>query len=373
MTENSNGNGKEGGDAQEGGDAISRILKNRVSWLADSGPDNDIAISTRIRFARNLEGAPFPVRARRNQLKEILETVRAAAADAKIFDGSFEFDVSALRPIDKKVLFERRLISRELMTERGDSGLIISLDESRGVMINEEDHIRLQSMGPGLQLKEALEKITAMDNALSSRLPIAFSERLGFLTSCPTNVGTGMRASVMLHLPGLVLTGQIAAVVHGAGKLGMAVRGIFGEGTDNLGNLFQVSNQSTLGESEDQITERLETVIRQIINHEKNVRQSLLDRKQNFLLNHVGRAYGTLRHAYIISSDETLNSLSALRLGVDMGMFSSVDIHTVNELFLTIQPAHLQKYADKELVSEDRDVFRASLLRDKLRSVEKKS
>jgi protein arginine kinase len=316
---------------------------------------------------------PFPIKAKHDDLARAMGAVRLAVQKSNCFDDYINFELNKISDLDRRALFERRLISREFVDARPETGLVVSTDEIFGIMINEEDHVRVQAMKPGFQLKEAWEAINIVDDKLSEELPFAFSSELGFLTSCPTNVGTGMRASVMMHLPGLSLSGQIHAVIQGVSKLGLAVRGIFGEGSDNLGNLYQVSNQSTLGESEEQIIERLSTVIKQVITHEKNSRQSLLEKRQNFLLNHVGRAYGILRHAYIISSEESLNSLSALRLGVDLGMFSSVDIHTVNELFVIIQPAHLQKYAQKELSSEERDIFRASLVRDRLRMIDNKN
>ena len=235
-------------------------------------------------------------------------------------------------------------------------------------MINEEDHLRIQALSPGFQLESVWQRINQFDDVLASRIPYAFDPRLGFLTSCPSNLGTGMRASVMLHLPGLVMAGQIAAVKQALGKLGLAVRGFYGEGSENFGNLFQISNQSTLGESEPQILERISSIVKQIIIHEKQSRQVLLDQKQSFLLNQVGRAYGILRHGYMISSEEALNSLSALRLGVDMKMFSSVDIHTVNELFLNVQPSHLQIAEHKELSQEERDTARATLIRETLKA-----
>jgi protein arginine kinase len=235
-------------------------------------------------------------------------------------------------------------------------------------MINEEDHLRIQALCPGLQLLKVWEQINKLDSELEKALPYAYDSQLGYLTSCPTNVGTGMRASVMLHLPGLILTGKINAAIQGVNKLGLAVRGIFGEGTDNRGNLFQVSNQSTLGESEIQIIERLNTVITQLIMYEKNCRSSLLKDKKYFLLDHVGRSYGILRHSYTLSSEEALNSLSDIRTGVDMGMFNSIDLHTVNKLLITINPAHLQKFAQKELSSQERDIFRAALVRKQLKN-----
>ena len=352
---------------------IDALLKRKVGWLADSGPEDDIAISTRIRLARNLVDAPFPIAAMKDALCNVRDTVSDAIRSSGVLTSPLEFDMEQLSELDRKALLERRLISREFLHGRPGSSLVVASDEALGVMINEEDHLRIQALRPGLQLKEVWAQINEFDDALSRTLPFAFEKGLGFLTSCPTNVGTGMRSSVMLHLPGLVLSGQINAVIQGVNKLGLAVRGFFGEGTENLGNLYQISNQSTLGESEEQILERLSAVITQIISHEKSARGTLMDKRQNFLLNHVGRAYGILKHAYLISSEESLNSLSALRLGVDMGMFSSVDIRTVNELFVLVQPAHLQRYAEKELDSEGRDSVRATIIRERLRSHDKRS
>ncbi|OGV51912.1 MAG: protein arginine kinase [Lentisphaerae bacterium GWF2_52_8] len=351
---------------------VEELLKNRVSWLADSGPEDDIAISSRIRLARNLDGIPFPIVAEPDQLLSVISAVKLATERASALADPLEFDMKSLCDIDRHMLLERRLVSRDFLSDCQRSGLIVSQDETFSIMINEEDHLRLQAMRPGFQLHEVWDVIDALDDKLSSELPYVFDKNLGYLTSCPTNVGTGLRASVMLHLPGLVLSGQINAVIQGVAKLGLAVRGIFGEGTENLGNLYQVSNQSTLGESELQIIDRLEIIIRQIIGHEKNARHTLLEQRQNFLLDHVGRAYGILRHAYTISCEESLKSLSALRLGVDMGMFASLDIHTINELFLIVEPAHLQKFARRELESPERDIFRASLIRERLRSTDRK-
>ena len=351
---------------------IAKLLNNKVSWLADCGPNEDIAISSRIRLARNIQGHPFPTNASHRQLNEVMKSVSAAAMNINPGHEMLYFDMAEIGDLDRQILFERRLVSRDFIADREPRALIVAPDESFGIMINEEDHIRMQTMRSGFQLQQVWEEINRIDDTLSSIIPYAFDQELGYLTSCPTNVGTGIRASVMLHLPGLVLSDQINAVIQGVGKLGLAVRGIFGEGTKNLGNLFQVSNQSTLGETEQQIIQRLGNVSSHLSPHEKNARRGLLDSDQPFLLNHVGRAYGTLRHAYIINSEEALESLSALRLGVDLGMFSSIDLHTVNELFIIIHPAHLQKYAGKEIDSKERDVFRASMVREKLKNTDKR-
>jgi protein arginine kinase len=349
---------------------IETLLKHKVSWLADCGPDEDIAISSRIRLARNIEGAPFPIAASPEQMEQTRNAIEMAVNKSRCLGSSVvSFRMEELEELDKQVLFERRLVSNEFTGKESGASLFVRQDESSGVMINEEDHLRIQALRPGFQLDEVWKAINKLDAQLEKQLPYAYDSKLGYLTSCPTNVGTGLRASVMMHLPGLVLSGQINAAIQGISKLGMAVRGIYGEGTENLGNLFQVSNQSTLGESEEQILDRLGGVIKQLINHEKNARLSLLENNQYFLLDHVGRSYGVLRHAYVLSSEEALNSLSGIRIGVDMGMFSSVDLHTVNELFLIINPAHLQKFARKNLDQKERDVFRATLVRERLKNI----
>ncbi len=346
---------------------IEALVNHNVNWLDDRGPDADIAISSRIRLARNIANMPFPTVASSHDKMQVAVAVENAIAKSDNFgDNFFIYDIEQLTELDRHILLERRLVSREFIAARGGEVLVIKDDESRGVMINEEDHLRIQVLAPGFQLETVWKTINELDNQLSDSLPYVFDEQLGFLTSCPTNVGTGLRASVMLHLPALRLSGQINAAIQGISKLGLAVRGIFGEGSDNLGNLFQVSNQSTMGETEEQIIFRLSKVIRQIINHEKNARVHLMDKKRYFLLDHIGRAYGTLRHAYILSSAEALDSLSALRTGVDLGMFSSVDLRQVNELFKIIHSAHLQRFAGKELNQEERDIFRAKIVRDML-------
>ena len=346
---------------------INTLIKNRVSWLADSGPDDDIAISTRIRLARNLQDTPFPINASEDDLQKVVLATQIATEKSGCIKKPYFFTMRELDELDRAILFERRLVSLDFSAKPESSALILSRKEDLSIMINEEDHIRMQAIHSGFQLKSVWEKIDNLESALSQEIPFAFDDKLGFLTSCPTNVGTGMRASVMLHLPGLALANQMQPLIHGVNKLGLAVRGIFREKTENLGNLCQISNQSTLGESETDIIKRLEMVISQIISHEKNARNKLIETGKNFLLDNIGRAYGTLKSAYVISSKEALNSLSLLRLGVDMNIIRSLDIHTVNELFVHVQPAHLQKYAGKPLKQEERDIIRASLIREKLK------
>ena len=351
--------------------SIDQLLRSPVSFLADSGPEEDIALSSRIRLARNLAGRPFPAAASLESRQEVCELVSQAAAGSGVLGcpDCYSFDPAEMSPLDREILFERRLASRDFLERDGGTRLLVRADESSSIMVNEEDQLRIQTLRPGFQLDEVWRVINALDDELSAKLDCAFDDKLGYLTSCPTNVGTGMRASVMLHLPGLVLSGQIGPTIQGVAKLNLAVRGIFGEGTDNRGNLYQVSNQSTLGESETQIIERLNTVISQLIAQEKIARQQLILRDRFALLDHVGRSYGILRHAYRITTEEALNSLSGIRIGVDLGMFNTVDIKMVNELFLAINPAHLQKRAGKELSAPERDICRAALCRDKLKGI----
>jgi len=237
------------------------------------------------------------------------------------------------------------------------------------VMINEEDHLRMQALRPGLQLKQAWGAIDQVDSKLEKKLDYAFSTDLGYLTACPTNLGTGIRVSAMLHLPGLVLAEQVNQIIQAVNKLGLAVRGLYGEGTEALGNVFQVSNQMTLGEAEADIVERLNKVLSQIIEHEENARSMLLEKKPKAVYNHIGRAYGTLANAHSISSKETMNLLSMMKMGVDLGLFPDVERGLVDELFVVTQPAHLQKAHSEKLSAEERDLFRADMLRDRLREV----
>ena len=282
---------------------------------------------------------------------------------------AFSEAMDNLTALDKQILVERHLISREHAAKTAGSGLVLNREETFSVMINEEDHLRMQALRPGLQLRQAWNAIDQLDSALEKKLDYAFSNELGYLTACPTNLGTGIRVSAMLHLPGLVLAEHINPIIQSVNKLGLAVRGLYGEGTEALGNVFQVSNQMTLGENETTIVERLEKVLSQIIEHEENARQTLMEQKPKVVYNHIGRAYGTLANAHSITSKETMNFLSLLRLGVDMGVFPGTERSLVDELFLTTQPAHLQRKLSDKLSAEERDILRADMLRECLKNV----
>jgi protein arginine kinase len=333
------------------------------------GPHDRIVMSSRVRLARNIRDAAFPGWAKKPERIKVLESIRPAVETLPEMQNAFSESMDSLSALDKQILVERHLISREHAARSAGSGLVLNRDETLCVMINEEDHLRMQSLRPGLQMRQAWSVIDRVDSELEKRLNYAFNSELGYLTACPTNIGTGIRVSAMLHLPGLVLAEQINPIIQSVNKLGLAVRGLYGEGTEALGNVFQVSNQMTLGETEGAIVERLEKVLAQIIEHEENARASLLEKKAKMVYNHIGRAYGILANAHSISSKETMNLLSLMRLGVDVGVFPGVDRALVDELFILTQPAHLQKQHSEKLSAEERDLLRADMVRERLKHV----
>ncbi len=332
-------------------------------------PDDLIVLSSRVRLARNLRQLPFPGFAKKNDRVRVLETIRPAVESLPTMVDAFSATMDSLTNLDKQILVERHLISREHAAKSVGSGFVLNKEENLCVMINEEDHLRMQSLRPGLQIKEAWKAINQMDSTLEKKLDYAFSPELGYLTACPTNLGTGIRVSAMLHLPALVLSEQINQIVQAVNKLGLAVRGLYGEGTEALGNIFQVSNQMTLGELETDIVERLSKVVAQLIEHEQNARATLLEKKSKTVYNHIGRAYGILANAHSMSSKESMNLLSLMRLGFDLSLFQGADRILVDELFITTQPAHLQKRFTEKLTTEERDFLRADMMRDRLKDV----
>ncbi len=333
------------------------------------GPNDRIVMSSRVRLARNIKDAAFPGWAKKPERVRVLEIIRPAVEGLSEMKDGFSETMDNLTALEKQILVERHLISREHAAKSAGSGLVINPEETLAVMINEEDHLRMQALRPGLQIRQAWQALDRLDSELEQKLDYAFSNDLGYLTACPTNLGTGIRVSAMLHLPGLVLAEQINPIIQSVNKLGLAVRGLYGEGTEALGNVFQVSNQMTLGETETSIVERLEKVLAQIIEHEENARASLLEKKPKMVFNHIGRAYGILANAHCISSKETMNLLSLLRLGVEIGLFPKTDGALVDELFILTQPAHLQKTHSEKLSAEERDLLRADMLRERLKPV----
>src|SRR5947209_2402479 len=333
------------------------------------GPFDRIVMSSRVRLARNVKEAAFPGWAKKPERVRVLALIRPAIEALPDMKDSFAQTMDSLSTLDKQILVERHLISREHAAKSAGSGLVLNRDETLCFMINEEDHLRMQALRPGLQLRQAWGAIDQADSALEHRLEYAFNPELGYLTACPTNIGTGIRVSAMLHLPGLVLAEQINPIIQSVNKLGLADRGLYGEGTEALGNVFQVSNQMTLGESEGAIVERLEKVLAQIIEHEENARANLIEKKPKMVYNHIGRAYGILANAHSVSSKETMNQLTLMRLGVDVGLFLGVDRSLADELFILTQPAHLQKQHSEKLSAEERDLLRADMVRERLKPV----
>ena len=344
---------------------VDSLLRQPGAWLS-SGEDTGIVVSSRIRLARNLHGSAFPGWAGEEECEKIWGRLRPILSQIRSLQPSLAAGMAEIDELDRQILFERHLISREFAERTKGSGVVIRLDESLSVMVNEEDHLRLQAMRPGLDLKGTWATINQLDSDIEKEIRYAFSPKLGYLTACPTNVGTGIRASVMLHLPGLVLMNEINPVIKGMGKIGLAVRGLWGEGTEATGNMFQISNQITLGEKEEDIVNNIEQIVLEIIEHEKNARQRLLDKKDPIVKDHVGRALGILSHAYILSSKEALDLLSGLRLGVDLGILKHVERRAVDELLLLTQPGHLQKMEGRILKTKERDRSRAKLVRGKL-------
>ncbi len=346
------------------------LLKRHGGWL-ESGPDEGPVISSRVRFARNLYDTTFPSRASKEVRDRVWSEVLLAFDNVGNGADFLRWRMDELEPLERELLFERHLISAELAERKIGSGLFVSEDECRAVMVNEEDHIRLQSLRSGLNLQTALEEAEALDNSLEQSLTYAFSSKLGYLTACPSNVGTGMRASVMLHLPGLCLTEEIKPVINAVSKIGLTVRGMWGEGSEAAGHMFQISNQITLGKTEMEIIAHLDQIVLEVIEHEKNARLRLMEKQEIRVHDHIGRAYGILAHAAMINSNEALDLLSGLRLGIDLHLMPEIRRHDIDRLFIQIQPAHLQKAAGTTLSPEERDIKRAQLIREFLNGKQK--
>ena len=349
---------------------FSTLLKHPADWMTGTAEGTGVVLTSRVRLARNLRREPFPGWATKERRVSVLERVKPEVEALTEMKDGFSQTLDGLSSLQKQVLVERHLISREQAARGEGSAAVVNRKQALSLMINEEDHLRMQAIRPGLALSEAYELVSCVDGKLEDSLDFAFDHELGYLSACPTNLGTGMRASAMLHLPGLVLGDQIGQVLQAVGKLQLAVRGFFGEGTESLGNLFQVSNQSTLGESEETIIRRLERVIGQVSSHERNARQKLFEDDADMVFDRVGRAYGTLRHAYVIASKEALNLLSLLRLGAEMHFFPAEAARTCDSLLMEIQPAHLQLHSGKKLTPEQRDAIRAEIIRTRLQSLD---
>lgn len=339
-------------------------LIDSPSELTDAASSKTaIVLMTRIRLARNLSGTAFPGWAKPAQREEILRICREAVTATSPMKRSLNITVGELSDLEKQILVERHLISRELSGAKGGAGVVISKDQAFSVMVNEEDHLRIQVLRSGFQLKKAWNAITELDSALEDHLDYAFTPTLGYLTACPTNLGTAMRASAMMHLPALVISNQMEKVVRAVNQLGMVVRGLFGEGSDASGSIFQISNQTTLGESEGEIIKRLHTVLQSIIEHELNAREKLLEADAGKLFDKVGRAFGILQNSHLLSSGEAMNLLSLIRLGIDLAVFPDASRSVIDRLFIEAQPGHLQHAQKGEFDPAQRDLLRAARLR----------
>jgi len=350
--------------------ALNQLLSSTCEWLRGTGPESDIVLSSRIRLARNLTGYAFSERLEPTEQQHLIEEVEQAVLGASLLKDSYFFDYKDLKDLDRQFLLERHLISREHAGEKGDKALAVARNEVVSIMILEEDHLRSQVFQSGLNLVEAWRLMDQVDTALEARIAYSFHPTLGYLTAFPTNVGTGLRASCMLHLAGLMMTKQVNKVLQALSKLNLAVRGFFGEGTQASGNFFQFSNQMTLGQQEGEIVDGLERVMRQVIEHEKEARNHLLEKRRGKLEDQIWRAVGTLKSARLMSSSEALGLLSLTRLGVDLGFVANLSKANLNALFLFTQPAHLQKLHGADLNTSDRDQKRAELLRTRLKDVQ---
>ncbi len=348
---------------------FSTLIKNPAEWMIGGSTDHAVVLTSRIRLARNLRRHPFPGWTDKAQRVAALQEILPVVEKLKEMKDAFSQPLQALTIVQKQALVERHLISRELAARGEGCAAVIERRQQLSIMINEEDHLRLQSIRSGLNLHAAFDAISQVDDALQASLEFAFSRKFGFLTTCPTNLGTGMRASAMLHLPALALSEHINQVIHGINRLGLAVRGLYGEGTDSMGHLFQISNQSTLGQSEQTIIEHLTQIIREVVQHEINARQKLLEEQPALLQDKIGRAFGLLRHAHTMKADEALNLLSMLRLGCHLGFFPASFTRTCDSLLLEIQPAHLQLNCEAKLSAADRDLLRSKTIRSQLQDV----
>ncbi len=342
------------------------ILEDNGEWMSGDGPHSGIAVTTRVRLARNIADRRFPTHPDQSERGEVLEEIRTAIRSLPDGNQFAWYELDEEGPLSRRLLMERHLISRELADGAGPRAVAVNPKSSLSIMVNEEDHLRLQCLMSGLSVQEAYSRVNRLDDQLSERLAYAFDPMYGYFTSCPTNVGTGLRVSVMLHLPALVMTRHIEKVFRAVYEMRMAVRGFYGEGTEAYGELYQISNQVTCGRGEVDIIDDMEAVIAAIIQYEEKARIELATSERSQLEDRVWRSWGLLKNARLMSSEEAMRHLSSLRLGVVMGVFDNVKLQEVQKLFLYTQPAHLQRLEGRELESGDRDVARARYIRDEL-------
>ncbi len=343
------------------------LLHRKSEWLRGTGPKSNIVISSRVRLARNLNGFPFFSWAKPNEKEKILNTVKHGIEKSKFLKKCLFLFMKDITEIDRQFLVERHLMSPEHVIDPTYKALVVDDKEIVSTMVNEEDHVRIQVLQSGFNVVEAWRMANEIDTDLSGKLSYAFSPRWGYLTACPTNTGTGLRASVMLHLPALVMTNQIGKVFQAISKLGLTIRGFYGEGTEALGNFFQISNQVTLGHSEEDLIDKIESIVDKIVKREESTRSIIVVKNKEEMVDKIWRAYGTLESARIITSAETIKLLSAIRLGIDLNILKGIDKTKINELLVLIQPAHIQKIEGRVLNPNQRDYKRADLIRKMLK------
>lgn len=339
-----------------------------TKWYEKNGPEGDVVISTRVRLARNIKEYPFPVKLtddQKNKIKEIIKTAVLESNSAIAQEFRF-LDLEELSQTEAVSLVERHLVSPEFISNRQGRGLLLTQDETISIMINEEDHLRIQVMQEGLSLEQVYELVDKLDTLLNERLHFAFDDNLGYLTQCPTNLGTGMRASLMLHLPALQESGAMGRVAANLSKLGLAIRGIYGEGTEPVGAMYQLSNQVTLGLSEKEAVTNLKSIAVQIINQERAARQTLTESLQT--QDAICRSVGILQNARILGSDEFMKLISNVRLGISTALInhSSFNLDTVNSLIVQVQPATIMLPTGKKLTAQERDILRAKITAERL-------
>jgi len=343
------------------------MAKSPAAWLSSAGKESLVVLSTRVRLARNIAGCNFPESADIETKKRVISYVDSVVTRSKNMSDGIYIKATDIDELDKDFLVERHLISPVFLNGELDKALFISEDEQASIMVNEEDHLRIQALEAGLNPRGAFEIAMQYENEISKYLEYNYDPDFGYLTSCPTNAGTGMRTSVLIHLPGLVLTREIDKIISHITHSGLIVRGFYGEGSDVLGNLFQISNQTTLGITEDEILKQIERVTNEIIEKETSARKRLIEETSEIIEDKIWRAYGILKNARVLTSEEVMNLLSAVRLGHATKMLDFLDVSLINDILLLSQPAHLQKYYGSEMDNNRRDFVRAQMVRDKLR------